>query len=191
MLISYEKTGHSSDEIIDKEKNENDNLFFSSFYFFKHLYCDGWLQAGYRLGDALPASNQHKDWRVSGSIQKAEGNQLFMMINGGATLYLSLGFKRALTASFTDKHGKPINLDIFEMNSPTIAQRVNQEKVGTEAKKLAFGNDTSLESYYLNFWQGPYQITISGYGSNKESIDSIVRLAKIVDGKIVSSLTVE
>ncbi len=74
------------------------------------------------------------------------------------------------------------------MNSLTSAQQVNKEKVGTEAKKLSFGNDASLESYYINFWQGPYQITISGYDSNKKSIESIISLAKIVNDKIVQSL---
>lgn len=112
-----------------------------------------------------------------------------MLINGGATLYLSLGFKKALTATLLDKQKKPINIDVFEMNSAAIAKQVNSEKVGTEAKKLSFGQDANLESYYLNFWQGPYQITISGYDSTPESIDSIINLAKIVDQKITRSLS--
>ena len=148
-------------------------------------------KTGVDLEMFLPTSETHKEWQMDGSVQKAEGNQLFMLINGGATLYLSLGFKRALIASFVDKHGKSINLDIFEMNSPALAQQVNKEKVGAEAKILSIGNDASLESYYLNFWQGPYQITISGYDSNQESIESITNLAKIVDDKIISLLSIK
>ncbi len=137
----------------------------------------------------LPTSSNHREWQLEGPVQKAEGSQLFMLINGGATLYLSLGFKKALTATLLDKQKKPINIDVFEMNSAAIAKQVNSEKVGTEAKKLSFGQDANLESYYLNFWQGPYQITISGYDSTPESIDSIINLAKIVDQKITRSLS--
>ena len=131
----------------------------------------------------------HKEWQLEEPAQKAEGNRLFMLINGGATLYLSLGFQRALTATFIDKQGKPVNLDIFEMNSAAIAQQVNQKKIGSDVKKLSFGNDTSLESYYLNFWQGPYQITISASDEGLESIRSITELAKIVNKKIVTTLS--
>ena len=139
----------------------------------------------------LPTVSIHQEWQVENPAQKAEGNQLFMLINGGATLYLSLGFKRVLIVTLIDKEGKPINIDIFEMNSPSIAQQVNNEKVGVEAEKLSFGRNASLESYYLNFWQGPYQVSISGYDSTPASIASIIRLARIVDFKITESLSAE
>ncbi len=139
----------------------------------------------------LPIVSNHQEWQLESPAQKAEGNQLFMLINGGATLYLSLGFKRVLIVSLIDQQGKPINIDIFEMNSASIAQQVNKEKVGAEAEKLSFGRNASLESYYLNFWQGPYQITVSGYDSTPASIASIIRLARIVDQKIIQSLPAE
>jgi hypothetical protein len=143
------------------------------------------------LDAILPIVSKHQEWQLESPAQKAEGNQLFMLINGGATLYLSLGFKRVLIATLIDKQGKPINIDIYEMNSPSIAQQVNKAKVGLDAEKLSFGKDTSLESYYLNFWQGPYQITISGYDATPASIASIIRLARLVDQKISQSITTE
>lgn len=132
----------------------------------------------------LPPIGGQSEWQLDGPVQKAEGKQLFMLINGGATLYLSLGFKRALTATFKDRHGKPVNVDLFEMNSLLIAQRVNREKVGTEGRDLPIGNEGRLESYYLNFWQGPYQVTISGYDATAASIDSITRLAGLIADNI-------
>lgn len=132
----------------------------------------------------LPLPGDQSEWQLDGQVQKAEGKQLFMLINGGATLYLSLGFKRALTATFKDRHGKPVNVDLFEMNSPLIAQRVNREKVGTEGRDLSIGHEGKLESYYLNFWQGPYQITVSGYDDTAASIDSITHLAGLIADNI-------
>jgi len=161
------------------------SIFFSSASFSAEAAKAADLDAFF------PIVSEHQEWQLESPAQKAEGNQLFMLINGGATLYLSLGFKRVLVATLIDKQGKPINIDIFEMNSPSIAQQVNNEKVGAEAEKLSFGKDASLESYYLNFWQGPYQVTISGYDATPGSIASIIRLARIVDHKITQSITTE
>ncbi len=132
----------------------------------------------------LIPSSEDKEWQLDGDAKQAEGNQLFMLINGGATLYLQLGFKRALTVTVKNKGGQLLNLDIFEMNSPEIAQQVNREKVGEDSRKIAIGVEAYLGEYYINFHQRVYQITVSGYDSSKESIESITALAKLVSRKI-------
>lgn len=129
-----------------------------------------------------PASNT--EWRLEGTPQTAEGMQLFMLINGGAELYLQKGFKRALIATFLDKKGQPYNIDIYQMNSAEIAKETNKEKTGENATEIAFGNDAQLESYYLNFWKGPYQVTVSASDESAAAQNAIKVLAKIVADRI-------
>jgi len=149
-----------------------------------HLFSSGSLFAEeIDLKQYIP-SVEDEEWQLDGEASQAEGNELFMLINGGATLYLQLGFKRALIVTVKNKQGLQLNLDIYEMNSPELAQQANKEKIGENALRIEIGTEAFLEDYYINFWQGCYQITISGYDSSEESIKSITALAELVSRKV-------
>ncbi len=124
------------------------------------------------------------DWRLEGSPQKAEGMNLFMLINGGAELYLHNGFKRALIATLLDRQGKPFNMDIYQMNSAEIAKKTNKEKIGEGAERISIANDARFEGYYLNFWKGPYQVTVSASYESEAFQSGIKKLAEIIAGNI-------
>ncbi len=135
------------------------------------------------LESFLPAKS-NPDWRLEGDPQTAEGMNLFVLINGGAEIYLQNGFKRALIATFLDTQDRPFNVDIYQMNSPEIAKKTNHEKVGEGAEQIAIGNDGRFEGYYLNFWTGSYQITVSASDESEASQTGIKNLARIIAGNI-------
>jgi len=136
----------------------------------------------------LPLETDLKAWTLDGEPQTAEGMALFELIDGGAEEYVKEGFRRAVTATYKNKEGKRINLDIYEMLSPDSAKRIHRKKAGDKGTKVPIGDEAALEDYYLNFRKGPYQVTLSGYDTQKETLEGILLMGRLVAERIHASL---
>jgi hypothetical protein len=135
----------------------------------------------------LPPESDLKTWTLDGEPQTAEGMALFELINGGAEEYVKQGFRRAVTATYKNKEGKRINLDIYEMLSSESAKRIFRKKAGDKGTKVQVGDEAALEDYYLNFRKGPYQVTLSGYDTQKETLEGILLMGRLVAERIHAS----
>ncbi len=135
----------------------------------------------------MPLESDLQGWNLDGEPQTAEGIKLFEVINGGAEEYLKEGFSRAVLATYRNKEGKRINLDIYEMLSPESAQRIYRKKAGDKGQKVSVGEEAALEDYYLNFRKGVYQVTLSGYDTRRETLDWLLHVARLVAERISAS----
>ncbi len=135
----------------------------------------------------LPESAVLKIWKPINSPQKYIGEDLYLYMNGGAVTYQSYGFKQLISQEYISQNNKTVNLEIFEMESRSGAYGMYSFKAGKNGKKIAFGNEGLLEDYYLNFWKGKYLVTLTGFDSDKETIDGLITIAKAVDDKIDSN----
>ncbi len=135
----------------------------------------------------MPLESDLQGWNLDGEPQTAEGIKLFELINGGAEEYVKEGFSRAVLATYRNQEGKRINLDIYEMLSLESAQRVYRKKAGDKGQKVSIGEEAAMEDHYLNFRKGVYQVTLSGYDTQRETLDWILRLARLVAERIGAS----
>ena len=135
----------------------------------------------------LPLESDLKGWKFDGEPQIAEGMGLFEVINGGAEEYVKEGFRRAVLATYRNNEGKRINVDIYEMLSPKSAGSIYRKKAGDKGKRVSVGEEAALEDYYLNFRKGPYQVTLSGYDTQKETQEGLLHLARLVAERISAS----
>jgi len=132
----------------------------------------------------LPPESQLRGWKLDAAPQTAEGRDLFLLINGGAEVYLQEGFKRAILASYSNGKGKMINVEIFEMSSPESAGNIHKKKIGKQGKKVPIAEEAILEDYYLNFRQGRFQGTLSGYDSEEETVEMLLYMARMLAKRI-------
>ncbi len=132
----------------------------------------------------LPSDSALSDIKSMGESRKAEGEELYKLINGGAVIFFQYNFKRALFQEYVLLNGKTINLEIYQMGSLKNAKGIFLKKRGEEGKKLAFGQDGFLADYYCVFRQGPYYITITGEESTKAVRNTLTAIARIVAGNI-------
>ena len=146
--------------------------------------CAGQTDEGSSILKYLPSEESLGGWKTLYEPETAEGEDLYLLINGGAEIYYEYGFKRTITQSYENQNGKSINLEIYEMESPESAYGIFTFKIGNNGKQIAVGNDAFLESYYLNFWKGNFLVTLIGFDSEKETLDGLVTMAKAVDAKI-------
>ena len=135
----------------------------------------------------LPSGADLKGWKLDGEPETAEGMGLFELINGGAEEYVKEGFRRAVIATYRSDEGKRINLDIYEMLSPESARSIQRKKTGDKGTKVPIGEEATLKDYYLNFRKGAYHVTLSGYDTQKETLEWILYMARLVAEKIPDS----
>ncbi len=123
-------------------------------------------------------------WMPEGEAQFAEGEDLFLLINGGAEIYHEYGFKEVAFQTYSKVEGKSINLEIYEMESQEAAYGIYTFKTGGDGYPIEVGHEGWFESYYLNFWEGNFLITIVGLGTDADILDGIKKFAKAVDAKL-------
>ena len=134
----------------------------------------------------LPLESDLKGWKLDGEPQTAEGIGLFELINGGAEEYVNEGFKRAIMATYRNNEGKLINLDIYEMLSPESARSIYGKKAGDKGTKVSVGEEATIGDYYLNFRKGAFQVTLSGYNSQKETLNWLLHMGRLIAERISS-----
>jgi hypothetical protein len=138
----------------------------------------------YDLRDLLPRAGDAGDWRPNGEPQTAAGEDLFVLINGGAEIYHEYGFEEVVLQSYSGGDDKTINLEIYKMDSQEAAYGIYTFKTGEEGEPLELGYEGWLESYYLNFWNGKYQVTVTGLGTDAATLDGIVLVGEAVDSRL-------
>jgi len=135
----------------------------------------------------LPQPGELKDWEPSGEPQYVKGEDLFLLIDGGAEIYHEYGFKQAIAQGFKKKNGRPgsgFNLEIYEMQDPEAAYGIYTFKIAGKGRALDIGDGGLLEDYYLNAWKGSFLATITGFDAGKDTLEGIVEAAKVVTAKI-------
>ena len=138
------------------------------------------------LFDLLPSESQLQGWQLDDTPQTAVGFELYKLINGGAEIYMQAGFKQAIMATYRNSAGKLMNLEIYEMTSVEGAVDVFKQKIGKQGKKVSIGMAALLEDYFMNFYQGPYQVTLSGDDAEAETVSVLLELAHMVAGRLLA-----
>jgi hypothetical protein len=137
----------------------------------------------------LPQPGELEDWEPSGNPQHVIGDDLFLLINGGAEIYHEYGFKQAIVLGFRHKKQESLqfNLEIYEMQGPEAAFGIYTFKTGDSGKTIDVGNEGLLEDYYLNSRKGNFLVTVIGFDAKEETIAGITAAAKVVAAKIKGS----
>lgn len=153
--------------------------------FFPPIFCQAEEpQTKGSLLQLLPLESDLKGWKLDGEPQTAEGIRLFELINGGAEEYVKEGFNRTVIAAYRNNEGARINLDIYEMLSPENAKNIHRKKASDKGHKVSVGEEAAMEDYYLNFRKGPYQVTLSGYDTKRETLEWLLLMARLVAERI-------
>ena len=132
----------------------------------------------------LPLAEEIPDWSPEDESQIVVGDDLYLLINGGAEIYQEYGFNQALYQTFADTQDNRINLEIYEMKDPVAAYGMYTFKTKTTGDQLDVGADGWMSSYYLNFWKGPYVVTLIGLDEKENISDELTRIARIQEAKI-------
>jgi len=112
------------------------------------------------------------------------GDSLFELINGGAEVYHRFGFVQALATQYADADGRSISLEVFEMGDVEGGRNIYSDKTGGSGEPLEIGDEAAGEDYYLNFRSGRFLVTITGFDSDEQTTEGILRLAREVAAEL-------
>ena len=132
----------------------------------------------------VPGQGELSGWEANSNSTMAAGDDLFLLINGGADIYLEYGFEQAVFQSYTHGQDQIINLELYQMSSVEAAYGIYTFKTGKKGKSLDIGQEGYEESYYLNIWQGPFLITLIGLDESEETREGLRTIARQVCKKI-------
>ncbi len=139
------------------------------------------------LSELLPRGNEVTGWTLGEEPKSYRGDQLYLMINGGADIYHEYGFIQALGAEYVNGGGKSIKLEIYEMQSPASAYGIHTFKIGDGGETMAIGQEALLEDYYLNFWKGNFQVSVIGADAEKKTVQGVIEIARALDARIAAT----
>jgi hypothetical protein len=132
----------------------------------------------------LPTPDEARPWAPDGPAQLAEGQELFAMINGGAELFLRHGFERAAVQSYALGGGRPIQVEIYQMERPDGAAEVFAQRAGPGEPPLPIGDAGVSGEYYIVFRQGRFLVTVTAADPDPDAKAAALRLARAVEKRI-------
>jgi hypothetical protein len=132
----------------------------------------------------LPANDQAGAWTRDGDLQEFTGEDLYLYIDGGAAIYQEYGFAGMISQDYKTQGGKGLSLEIFHMATPEGAYGMFTFKRSAGGKPLQVGAEGQLEEYYVNFWKGPFLVTVTGFEKDEQVRQQLVPLAQAVARKI-------
>ena len=76
----------------------------------------------------LPKDDEIKNWKKDGEFLKATNSEdLFKLMNGGASLYLKYGFKSFCGQTYKNSKGVELEVSIFDQGSPQNTRQLYQD----------------------------------------------------------------
>lgn len=136
------------------------------------------------IAQYLPLDTEIDNWSAIDTVSTFIGQDLFLLINGGAEIYHENGFVQVVSQSFENAAGNQISIEFYEMNSIVGAKKMYESKISDNGEKLAIGDDATLNGYYLNLYKKNFLLTLVGYDSEAATIEGLKKIAEIVSGKI-------
>ena len=134
------------------------------------------LSACYMNDDLLPS--QLGPWSLSTDTIYTPAN-LYDYINGGAELYISYGFKKVVSKSYSAENQPDILVDIFDMNSPKDAYGVFM--YSAENVSGLVGQGTQLSKGAMLFWMDHYFVSILAWPETPESKETMMKIARTIE----------
>jgi hypothetical protein len=132
------------------------------------------------LQDLLPDVLQ--GWSVEKSIPLTAPKDLYSYIDGGAELYISYGFREALSRTYKKENHPEVLAEVFDLIEPRNAFGVFSQT--RENENQQFGEGTYTIPGAVFFWKDRFYISLSTWETTSESSDFIQALGSFIDKKI-------
>jgi hypothetical protein len=132
----------------------------------------------------LPKDNEVEGWTKHRPLRHYAGEDLYEYINGGAEIYHEYGFVQVVVQDYINDAGKSVSVEIYEMASPASAYGIYTFKTDSKGKWISVGSDAQLADYYMNFWKGPFLVTLTGFDETEETRAGLLDIAKSVSSRM-------
>lgn len=136
-------------------------------------------------GDAglLPADGDIPGWRTSEAGRTYSGAELYGWIDGGAELFLEMGFESLLVQEYTDG-ARSLTLEAYLMDDPTAALGVYLATCGKETPSPSLAERHTVGRLQLLMVKGLYLVLATLDASGERPAEVLVAFARFVAARI-------
>ena len=113
------------------------------------------------LASFFPRAVSGTLWHPSDSLRIVEGTELYLLIDGGADIYLEYGFRRAGARHYSDTSGAEISLEIYEMDNAEAAYGVFSFLAAGTGARVACGQEGTAGEDFLIFWKNRFVVSVT------------------------------
>jgi hypothetical protein len=168
-------------EKINKSSMNYLTMLFILFHFLKVMSVEddpiNLLPESNKLGPNVTAEYQ----------QKAQGEKLVELINGGAVLFFKHGFRQTVFQEYYVDSTQYINLEIYQMETNEGAQGIFMARFDTSAQQIDLGEQGFKSNYYCAFYRSNYYVIITASAATEELQNIFLNAAAIIDKKIMNN----
>lgn len=114
------------------------------------------------LSRLFPSHEQIDGLTGADEYRQFDGETLFEYMNGGAEIYLGLGFKAIGTREYTTALAEDIflTIEIYDMTLAQNARTIFQKNNASDAASAGVGKESSLGGGTIEFWNAHYLVRI-------------------------------
>lgn len=138
------------------------------------------------LSTLLPADGTAPGWQRKGQERLFDGAALYRHINGGAELYLQLGFDRLAVQDYASDANE-IRVEIYKMNDASGAVAVFAETAKGLATQTHYGMGCILDDYQILFHRGAFCVSLTTYEPGPETWAAMTAMAAKIDTALIAS----
>ncbi len=128
-------------------------------------------------GESFPPDGFHPGWTRSGDLLAFAPEALFNHINGGAELFLELGFRRLEVQKYAGDGGE-IAVEAYRMESPVAAMAIYLIKASPETPLPGIALRHSGDRYQIAMVKGDFFVFINNFSGREELLPVMIALAQ-------------
>lgn len=141
-------------------------------------------------GDPFPADMAVDGWHRTDHSPAFNRAELYGHINGGAEVFLELGFNLLKVQRYT-KGTDEVDVELYEMADLPAAVGIYRMKCGKETRDPSFFASHTVNRYQLLFQQGSYYVTIYNREGSEAAGKSLSDFARHVADRLPAEDTTD
>lgn len=141
--------------------------------------------AGRPMGDAalMPADDAVAGWKKTEAVRVFGGADLYGYIDGGAELFLELGFDRLTLQKFRSGTNE-FAVEIYRMRDPAAATGIYLMKCGRPTRDASFGPRHTINRHQLMFVRERYFVTVNNLSGADRMSHELVKFGRLVAARL-------
>ena len=141
----------------------------------------------------LPGDDEIPGWKRTEKLLRASNQEdLYRIINGGATLYIQHGFRSFVAQSYKNSKGTEVEVYIFDQGAPQNAEdlyenpftKPNRNKKVANLGEKARIDMTPLFCYGVDFVQKGFFVRVIIQDKTEEGLNVAISFARFISQKI-------
>lgn len=136
------------------------------------------------ITELLPSLAKLPGWKFSQAPEVYKGDDLYVLIDGGADIYFEYGFIQVVSADYADPGQNITQAEVYEMSDAPAAYGIFSLMQQASSWTAEYGQLTVITPDYIAFWKDKYYVIVSWSSRNDPKSGSMDVLAGMISQNI-------